>query len=204
MYPYMTKGFTLVETLVVSAILLLVMLGITLFQRDIFYQNSVQSGTLSTIQDARSILKTMVKELRSTSQAGDGSYPILTAATDTLTFYSDINSDGTKDRVRYFLASSTLYRGIIMASGTPVTYNPTYETISTLASGVRNAASSTAIFDYFDGTYNGTSSPLTQPVFVSAIRNVRITLILDADQNKSPTQRTYVTDVTLRNLKDNL
>ncbi len=200
----MTKGFTIVETLIVSAILLLVMLGITLFQKDVFNMNSVQSGSLSTIQDARSILRTMVKELRSTSQAADGSYPILTAATNTLTFYSDINNDGIKDRVRYFLATSTLYRGSITATGTPVTYNPANEKISTLAVGVRNASSSVNVFDYFDGTYNGTSSPLAQPVAVAAVRNVRITIILDSDPNRSPVQRTYITDVTLRNLKDNL
>jgi prepilin-type N-terminal cleavage/methylation domain-containing protein len=203
MDTYMTKGFTLIETLIVSAILLLVMFGITLFMRNTFYFNSVQSGSLSTIQDARSIVRTMVKELRSTSQAADGSYPILTAATNTLIFYSDINNDGIKDRIRYFLASSTLSRGSITASGTPVVYNPASEKISTLATGVRNRSSS-PVFEYFDGTYNGTSSPLVQPVSVAAIRNVRITITLDADPNRSPVQRTYITDVTLRNLKDNL
>lgn len=198
------KGFTLVETLVVSAILLLVMVGVTLFQRDVFYLNSVQNASFSTIQDARSILRTMTQELRSTAPGGDGSYPVITASTSTLTFYSDVNNDGVSDRIRYFLATTTLSRGVIIATGSPITYNTSNEKIATLASNVRNNASSTSVFDYFDGTYNGTSSPLAQPVAVSAVRNVKITIILDLDPNRSPTPRTYVTDVTLRNLKDNL
>jgi prepilin-type N-terminal cleavage/methylation domain-containing protein len=198
------KGFTLVETLVVVFILAIIMIGLTKFSLDVFYDNSVIKGSFSTAQDAEEIVRVMTKELRSASTGSDGSYPILTAATNTLTFFSDINGDGTKERVRYFLVGTTLEKGIEEPAGAPLSYANATETISYIAYNVRNNASTTNTFDYFDDTYNGTSSPLTQPVAVAAVRLVRFTLILDSDPNRSPNPRTYTTQVSLRNLKDNL
>ena len=51
----MSKGFTLIETLIVSAILLVIMIAITLFQRDVFYINSVQNGSFSTETETEEI-----------------------------------------------------------------------------------------------------------------------------------------------------
>jgi prepilin-type N-terminal cleavage/methylation domain-containing protein len=201
----MNKGFTLFETLVAMSIGVVLLLAVGQFARDIFYDNSAQSGLFSTAQDARTIVNTMVKELRSASPGSDGSYPIVTAATSTMTFFSDINGDGTKERVRYFLATTTpptLKKGVITPTGSPLGYTGA-EVITTLAYNVRNTGS-TSIFNYYDGTFTGTSSPLTQPVSVSAVRLVQINLILDSDPNRSPNPRTYTSDATLRNLKDNL
>ena len=199
----MQKGFTLVETLVAMSISIIVMIAIGTFARDIFYTNSVQSGLFSTAQDSRAIIRTMTNELRSTSPGSDGSYPIVTAGTTTLTFFSDIYGNGIKERVRYFLATTTLEKGVVVPTGSPLSYNLSNESITALAYNVRNG-SSTPIFNYYDGTFTGTSSPLTQPVSVNAIRLVQVSLTLDSDPNRSPLPRTYTTDVTLRNLKDNL
>lgn len=197
------SGFTLVEMLVSVAISILVIGAITLFARNTFYDNSVQSGSLSTVQSAEEIIRNMVSALRSTSPGSDGSYPIVTTATNTLVFFSDIDGNGIKERIRYFLATTTLQEGITVPTGSPLSYNLSNEQISTLAVGVRNTGS-TPIFNYFDDTYSGTSSPLTQPVTVSVVRLVQINLLLDQDPNRSPAPRTYTSDVTLRNLKDNL
>jgi prepilin-type N-terminal cleavage/methylation domain-containing protein len=198
----MNKAFTLLETLVAMSIGVIVLIAVGTFAREIFYDNSIQSGSFSTAQDARTIVTTMVQELRSASPGSDGSYPIVTAGTSTITFFSDINGDGTKERVRYFLATTTLKKGVITPTGSPLGYTGS-EIITTLAYNVRNVGS-TSIFNYYDGTYTGTSSPLTQPVAVTAVRLVQINLILDADPNRSPAPRTYTSDATLRNLKDNL
>jgi prepilin-type N-terminal cleavage/methylation domain-containing protein len=198
----MDKAFTLIETLVAMSIGVILMIAVGTFARDIFYTNSIQSGLFSTAQDARTIVTTMVKELRSASPGSDGSYPIVTAGTSTIIFFSDINGDGTKERVRYFLATTTLKKGVIEPTGSPLGYTGN-EVITTLAYNVRNTAS-TSIFSYYDGTYTGSSSPLTQPVSVTAVRLVQISLILDSDPNRSPAPRTYTSSATLRNLKDNL
>jgi len=198
------KAFTLVETLLVASIFLIIMIGVTGFERDTFQVNTISSGSFSTAQGAQEILRTLVVQLRSASEGSDGSYPILTAGSTTLTFFSDINGDGKKERIRYFLSGTTLEEGIMEPIGTPLSYNNATETISYVAYNVRNLASSTNIFDYYDDTYNGTSSPLTQPVSVSAVRLVKVTLILDLNPNQAPLPRTYTTQISLRNLKDNL
>jgi prepilin-type N-terminal cleavage/methylation domain-containing protein len=197
-------GFTLVETLITMAIFLVIMLGVTSFQRDVFVDNTISQGFFTTTQGAEEILRNMVSPLRSASQGSDGSYPILTAGTSTLTFFSDLYNNGVKERVRYFISGTTLEEGIIVPNGTPLSYGNATETISYLAYNVRNIASSTDVFDYYDDTYNGTSSPLTQPVSVSAVRLVKITLILDTNPTRAPAPIVYTTQVSLRDLKDNL
>lgn len=197
------KGFTLIEILIVTLIFTLVIIALTEFERDIFYINSVQGGSFSSASDAQSILNTMVKEIRAASEASDGSYPVVTAGTSTLTFFSDIYANGVEEEVTYFLSSTTLKKAVFVPTGVPLTYPTATTTTLILASNVRNGTS-TNVFDYFDSNYTGTSSPLTQPVNISAIRLVRITLVLDANTTRPLPAVTYTSQVSIRNLKDNL
>lgn len=200
------KGFTLVELVVVIGILGLIMIGVTDFQRNVITFNKYADDSLSSAQDARTSLKIMVKELRTASPSSNGAYAIAQAATSTMTFFSDTDGDGLKEQIRYFIATTTpptLKRGSIKPTGSPATYSSNNETFSILAYNMKNGTS-TALFEYYDNGYAGTSSPLTQPVTVTAIRLVKINLMIDADPNKSPAVRTYTSQVSLRNLKDNL
>jgi prepilin-type N-terminal cleavage/methylation domain-containing protein len=198
-----SKGFTLVEILVVTLIFTIIIICMTEFERDIFYLNTVQSGSLSSATDAQSILNIMVKEIRAAGQGADGSYPIVTAGTTTFTFFSDIYQNGVKEKVTYFLSSTTLEKAVFVPTGTPRAYPTATTTTVILVSNVRNATS-TNIFDYFDSNYTGTSSPLVQPVTISAIRLIRITLVLDTYTNRPLAPVTYTSQVSIRNLKNNL
>src|SRR5208283_1476651 len=149
------KGFTLVEILVVTFIFTIIVIAMTEFERDIFYLNTVQSGSLSSATDAQSILNIMVKEIRASAQGADGSYPIVTAGTTTLTFFSDIYQNGVKEKVTYFLSSTTLEKAVFVPTGAPLTYPTATTSTAILVSNVRNATS-TNIFDYFDSNYTGT------------------------------------------------
>lgn len=197
------RGFTLVEILVVTLIFTIIVIAMTKFERDIFYLNTIQSGSLSSATDAQSILNTMVKEIRAAAQGADGSYPIVTDGTTTLTFFSDIYQNGIKEKVTYFLSSTTLEKALFVPTGTPLAYPTATTTTITLASNVRNGTS-TNVFDYFDSNYTGTSSPLIQPVTISAIRLIRITLVLDTYTNRPLAPVTYTSQVSIRNLKNNL
>ena len=172
---------TIIEILVAVGILGLIMVSIGSFQTDIFNYNKFSEDSLSGIQDARSILRVMVKELRSTSPS----------------------SDGLKEKIRYFIENKTLKRGSIKPSGNPLTYNNVNEKFSTLAYNIVSATS-TALFEFFDDNYAGTSTPLIYPISVTDIQLVRINLLIDADPIKLPELKTYTSQVSLRNLKDNL
>jgi prepilin-type N-terminal cleavage/methylation domain-containing protein len=197
------RGFTLIEITVVIGILGVILVVVSEFQVNIFKHNKYSADSLQSAQDSRSILRVMVKELRTAKLGNNGAYPLIETATSSITFYSDIDADGLKERIHYYIASTTLYKGVIKPSGNPYTYNSAQEKLSILAYNIKNATS-TSLFDYYDETYSGNSSALTQPINTTDVRLIKINLMIDADPNRSPIPRTYTSQVMLRNIKDNL
>ncbi|OHA98705.1 MAG: hypothetical protein A3E02_01580 [Candidatus Zambryskibacteria bacterium RIFCSPHIGHO2_12_FULL_38_34] len=198
------KGFTLTEIIVVVAISSVIFIAVFNFGNSIFSFNSNAQKNLSAQTDARRVLKNMVKELRSASPSSLGSYTISLASTTGITFFSNIDSDPYKEQIRYFLSDKDLKRGIIKPSGSPLSYNSANEQISTLVTGINNGVS--PIFEYFDSSYTGTSTPLVQPVQITQVRLVRVTLKIEEDTNPTKTIGPVIvtSQVFLRNLKDNL
>lgn len=194
------KGFTLVETLFGVAIFVVIAIVLTLFSRNVWIYNSFVSAGLVSADAERQMLKTMVSEIRTASPADTGAYSIALATSSIFTFYSDIDNDGLKEKIKYYIPSGTktLQKSVIKSSGNPLTYGTT-EKISTLAPNVTNI-----VFSYYDKNYDGTTAALSSPVSIPSIRLVKITVTLDSDPNRSPTPKTFSTQVSIRNLKDNL
>lgn len=197
-----TKGFTVVELIIVIAIVALVAVAVGKFAGDVFYLGSVSRGSLSVSQDARNLLRVMTRELRAAAPSANGAFPLVTVASSSVAFFSDIDGNGQRDYVRYFLSSTTLMKGVTAPAGNPLVYSTSTENTFVVMSDVRNGTSS--IFTYFDNAYAGTSSPLTFPVSIPAVRLIRIDLTLDANADRAPATRTFTTQVSIRNLKDNL
>ena len=124
------KGFTISELLISIFILSVLTLGVSTFQRDVFSLNFALQNGLSAQMSARRVVKTMVAELRETGPSALGAYPIASASSTSITFYSDVNNDGLRDRVRYYVSGTNVKRGIIAPSGNPLTYNSANEKIS--------------------------------------------------------------------------
>lgn len=191
----------MVETLVAVFITSLIIAAVGAFQRDVFYLNDVIQSGLTSQNDARKIIRPMVDEVRSASESSLGSYPLAITASSTFAFYSDIDNDSLKERVRYFLDNGDFKKGVIKPSGNPLTYNSSNEKIIEVVHDVIN----TDIFTYFNSSYDGTSSstPITQPVSPAVVRLVKIELIVDKDPKRSPAPITVGTQMSIRNLKDN-
>lgn len=203
MPAHCTRGMTLVETLIALSIFIVIMIAVSTFEVNVFsYQRSI-SGSLTTSQDAQVILKTILKEVRSAAPSANGSYPIINAATNTLSFFSDSNTDGIQDQITYSLIGNTIYRALIKPTGSPYVYNVANQSTTTLVTNVRNS-SSTPAFEYFDESYTGSSQSLAQPVTVTSIHVIKVNLTLDVDPNRSPLPVTFSGEMTLRNLKTNL
>lgn len=194
------QGFTLTEMLITVFIITLIGIAVISFQIDLFSLNRISSDNLNSQTDARKALKTMVTELRSMSPSNNGSYAISLAGTSSITFYVDIDNDSNKEQIRYFQDGVNLKKGIIK----PVNnvYNSTNETITILVSDLANGTSS--IFYYYDKNYNGETAPLTYPLNIPSIRLVKINILIDKDITRLPTSINVTTQVSLRNLKDNL
>lgn len=197
------KGFTISEILISLAILTVIYLAVTAFQRDVWVYHMDLSNTLLAQQEAKLGLKGMIKELRTASTGSTGSYPLTVAATSSITFYSDINADGLKDEVRYYLATSTLRKRVIKPTGNPLSYSLSNAVYSEVVHNIANSTS-TAIFSYYPSTYAGTTSPLTGAFDITQVRLIKITLTIEKDPNKVPVPMTITSQVSIRNLKDNL
>lgn len=197
------KGITVVELLVSVAILSLLTVTATTFQKDVFSLNSNLQSNLNVQLEARHVIKNIVSELRKVSVSATGSYPIELASSTGITFYSDVNNNGSIDKVRYYLSGKTIKRGVIAPTGNPAVYNAGSEVTTTLLNYVV-ASSTLPIFQYYTSDYAGTSTPLTIPPNISTIRLIKITVIIDTDPNRSPVPMVVTSQVNLRNLKDNL
>jgi prepilin-type N-terminal cleavage/methylation domain-containing protein len=194
-------GFTLIEVMVVIFILALIGVAISNFQVNVFSLNKFLSGGLTAQDEARRALKTMTAEIRPLSPSSIGSYPIAQASPTSFTFYSDIDADALKERIRYFLDGATLKKGVIKPSGSPLTYNPANEQITELIHYVVNGA--TPIFSYYDKNYDGTTLSLSQPVDILMVRLVQVTIMINRDPSRAGAI-TLTTQISMRNLKDNL
>ena len=196
------SGATLVEVLLVIAISLILGAAIFSFQSDVFSLNRLLQGLLTGQQEARQVFKQLNWETRSMSPSSTGAYSLAEAATSSLIFYTDTNSDGLKERLRYFLVGETLKRGMIVPAGHPLTYNPNDEIIDEIVHHVANGAA--PVFEYYDKDYDGTTAPLAAPIDLLAVRLVKMTLLIDADLTRPPDPLILTSQMSIRNLKDNL
>ncbi len=199
---YKNKGMTLVEIVVVVAIFGLIMLAVFELGSSIFSFNRVAQDNLFAQSSARKVLKVMISELRSVSPSSLGAYPISSVGTSTITFFSNIDTDDYKERIRYFVQGNSLMKGVIKPSGNPLVYNNVDEEVSLLIDYFANG--STPMFEYFDEDYSGTSTPLVDPVQATSVRLVKIYIVIDKDANKNPGPIFVTSQVSLRNLKNNL
>jgi len=196
------KGFSLTEALVAISILTLVGMTIYAFQNDVFSLNRILSTGLAAQDEARRALTIMSREMRTASPSSIGAYPIAEATSSSLTFYSNIGNDTLKERIRYFLDDAILKRGVIRPTGSPLAYNETDEILVELVHSVTNGV--TPVFTYYDSNYDGTTLPLGTPISIPLVRLIKVTLSIDPNPLQPPGAITLTTQISLRNLKDNL
>lgn len=202
MYRLGNKGFSMIEVLVAIGIFLLLIIGIVdlllwgMHGRDVIWEQ------LSTQNEGRKIVQDFVNEVRRASASSIGAYPLEVANTSTIVFYSNIDSDSWRERVRYFLSSKTLKKGVTKPTGTPLAYVPASEVITTVVNDVANGTSS--IFFYYDQNYSSVSgTPMSAPINIPSVRMVGIKLMLEEKPNVAPVPFNIESKVEIRNLKSN-
>lgn len=200
-YKKINTGFTLVETLITIFIITMIGLLIINFQLDIFSLNQNSSDKLNAQIEVRQTLKTMTAELRSMSPSDNGSYAISAVATSSVTFYVDIDNDNKKEQIRYFQSGTALKKGVTESVNN--IYDPADEIITNLISNLANSSSS-PIFYYYDKNYDGQSEAMTYPLNIPAIRLIKINILINKNPDKVSENINVTTQVSLRNLKDNL
>ncbi len=195
-------GFSIIEVVIGVFILGLIAISLGTLQADIFSLHTIFSNNLVAQQEVRQAFKTMIQEVRPASPSSTGAYPIAAASATSFTFYSDIDDDNLRERIRYYLDVGVLKRGVLEPTGVPLVYNPANEIVTTLVKDV--IATTTPLFSYYDTNYNGTSDPLPEPVNILAVRLLKISVTVDHNPARPPSATTATTQVSMRNLKDNL
>ncbi len=196
----LSKGFSIVEILVVIGILGIIGLALSSFQIDVWRQNTAQQSALEAEGELRNTLRQFMHDVRGASQSNTGSYAIELASTTALTIYSDIDGDINRERIRYRLENGAITRGVTKPTGSPVSYLDANESKKTL---VHSVATSTTHFDYFDGNYMGTTSPLTIPIDNYRVRFIRFSITVDKNPSLPPAAITMSGAAVVRSLKDN-
>ena len=91
-------------------------------------------------------------------------------------------------------------KGVIKPTGSPLTYDPTQESVYELVHYVTNFSS---IFKYYDESFTGTQVPLSFPIDVSAIRTMKASLTVDRNPNVLPGPFDFSVTASPRNIDDN-
>ncbi len=196
------SGFTVIEMLLSIAIATLVGGGVYLMQKNIFSQNRTVLDMLGSQYDGRQAMKMISTEVREIAPSNLGAYGVVQVGTSSFTFYSNIDDDVARERVRYFLDGTMLKKGVIDATGTPLSYPLGQEVVRSIVDDIANGT--TSIFSYYDDQYDGILPSLVDPINIPDVRLVKVTLIIDRDINSPPGSLVVTTQVSMRNLKDNL
>lgn len=190
-------GFTLIEILVVSAIILSIGGMITKFQKNILSSNTYVKNSLIGESEVRIILRSFISEVRSAVSSATGGYTIESATPSSFIFFSDLNGNGNAERVRYFLDGTKLKKGIIYPVGDPLSYDQPEKVVTIFGSIVPGT-----IFEYYDGNYDGTGESLASPVEPGAVKVVKINMSVDFDGTGPASPFSVSSMATIRNLKE--
>lgn len=197
------NGFTLIEILIASVIMLLVMFFLGSFFINIVNFKNFLDPLFTSHFETQAAIQEITPAIQTMSSSNVGSYPIAQAATSTFTFYSDIDGDDLIEQIRYFLADNILKKGVIKPTGNPLSYNPVNEKISEVIHDVVFRASTSTIFSYYDENFTGSEAALSQPVDISKIRVIGVEIsVRPADSNAAIS--TTILKLTPRNLRANI
>jgi type II secretory pathway pseudopilin PulG len=194
----MMRAFTLVETIVVIGLTAFIMVTLGSLLTYFYKTDTYTLQQATQVEQARRGIEDAMRYLREASYGSDGNYPIQTAGTSTIVFYSNSDGDSVIERVKYSLVGGTFYKTVTQPAGNPPAYTGTTAT-STLSLPVVNSTS-TPIFRYYDDT----GTELTQPVSIGQVSSIRTTIIVDVDVNRAPVSFTLSGGATLRNIRDQL
>lgn len=189
------QGLTLIELLVSMAVFMGVLLYVGGYIINILNFQNYLSPAFETQQELQSTLADMSANLRTMNYSSLGGYPIASASTSSITFFVDYNSDGIYEQVHYFLASSTMWKGVLKPTGNPLVYNPANEITYDV---IHDIVSTSSVFSYYSSEYAGNGVPMTYPIDISKIKIIGISVMAQQENQQTPMYASMM--VTPRNI----
>lgn len=183
--------------MVVLGIFTVTMLSVTSSIVYFYRSNTYSLEQTAAIFSGRKGIENFTRDMRETTYAEDGAYPIAAIGTSTVTFYADVDDESDVEKVRYYLNSGYLMRGVIKASGTPLAYTAAESSVI-MSDYVRNLEKGVDIFTY----QSATGTAITNASSTQQVRFVLISLIVNVNPNRLPEEFMLRGSSSLRNLKD--
>jgi len=163
-----------------------------------FYKSNafLLEQTVAT-ENARKGITDAIKVIREMSYGDDGSYPLASIGTATITFFADLDNDLVVERVKYVLLEEVLYRETTNSAGYPPSYVGQPQSTTTIATYVKNTELN-HLFSYYNT--EGTLLPAI-PASIASVSSVRVTFLVDINPLRAPNIFTLTQTATLRNLR---
>lgn len=197
------SGFTLIEILVSSAILVILGAGF-LGMQYIFSQNQVTSWqNYSNIEESNRVLSKFVKEIRDSRSSDEGSHPLVTTSDNEIVFYSDIDYDGDVERIRYTIIANQLIKGVIEPSGEPISYPLGTEAETVIAENVVSSADPSFYYYNEDWPVDVVNNPLAEIDRISDTKIVKMILTINVQPDNPGSEFTLESSGQIRMLKEN-
>lgn len=167
-------GFTLIEILVASALMVLLGTAFVGLQYILSENQTSAWRNYLSLENANGALSAFEKELRNARSSELGSYPLEIADDQQIIFYSDYDYDGTVERVHYNLSGTEFIKGIVEPAGDPLTYDVGTEVSKTITNIVRNDTE--PVFYYYNSDWptDTTNNPLDSADRISDTTEVKI------------------------------
>lgn len=188
---------TFIELIVAIGILLVLLPIVTSVIGSLYRTQGETLARAAVLSATTEGVKDIIRDVRSSVYGEDGSLPLVTIASSTLTLYTDTDLDGRIERVRYFLSGTTLRKGVVEPSATS-SYSSGSEVVSDYLRNVINFASSTSVFKY----YTATSTQVTSQSRILDVRRVEVNVIAQNRVGQKLGTITLTSSASVRNLKD--
>lgn len=189
------RGFTVIESLMLVVVTVMVGIALNNFIVNFYRTNGYLLQQTAAVESARRGIRVSFENLRQAAYGEDGAYPLQSAATSSVSFYSDTDNDGTVEKIQLYVLGDSFYRTVTEATGSPLAYTgPTSTT--TIAAYIRNS-STTPIFRFYDTD----GAELSSPIDVSDVRSITTSLMVDLNPQRAPDIITLQETATLRNLR---
>ena len=197
MIPKPLHGYTIAEMIIVLAIFSFGMVAITSSILYFYRSNTYAVEQTSAIQSGRRGIEYFVRDVREATYSEDGAYPIEMLGTSTVTFYADVDDTIDIEKIRYFLSSGNLMKGVTKASGIPLGYTGS-ESLSIVADYVRNLENDVDVFEYRDED----GAVISDLNLNQDVRFINVKLIVNVNPNRLPEEFLIDGSASLRNLKE--
>ena len=191
------RGYTLMEMIVVIAIISIIFPALYLGINSLYKSHALTFTRARALVKATDGVAEVVRDVRGAVYAENGALPIASMATDTLTFYTDTDFDGTVERVRYFLNDTLLQKGVIEPDASS-NYPMGSEVVETVVADIVNVQDNTPVFRY----YTATGTEITNFANTIAVKRVRVELVASSRFGNKTHEMQVVSSAAIRNLKD--